>query len=136
MTTLASSRSTTLKTRSAAVVGDAIVAGRTWSRIVTLMNGSRLGLRPVKEQDLDALIAFHEHLSAESVHSRFFGSRPHLSLNEAREFVTIDERRRMAFVVVNGERLIAVGRYEGLDDRKSAEVAFVVADDFQGHGLA
>jgi len=136
MRTAASTSSKKLRTRSPEVVGEAVVAGRTWSQMVKLTNGSRLVLRPVKEQDLDALISFHERLSSESVHNRFFGSRPHLSLSEARAFVTIDERRRMAFVLVDGERLVAVGRYEGLEDRKSAEVAFVVADDFQRHGLA
>ena len=35
----------------------------------------------------------------------------------------------------NGE-LIAVGRYDRLDDPTQAEVAFVVVDAFQHHGIA
>jgi RimJ/RimL family protein N-acetyltransferase len=104
-------------------------------RTVTLTDGSELALRPIAEQDLDALILFHEHLSQESVHNRFFGVHPHLSVAESRAFVTVDGRKRMAFVLMDRGSLVAVGRYEGLDDRESAEVAFVVADEFQRHGL-
>ena len=42
----------------------------------------------------------------------------------------------MAFVVECGKELIAVGRYDRLEDRRAAEVAFVVADAYQHHGLA
>jgi RimJ/RimL family protein N-acetyltransferase len=104
-------------------------------RTVTFADGPSLELRPIEKKDLAALISFHERLSPESVHKRFFGIHPHLSLSEARAFVTVDGRRQMAFVLVDDEDIVAVGRYEGLDDRECAEVAFVVADALQHHGL-
>jgi RimJ/RimL family protein N-acetyltransferase len=113
-----------------------MVSDASSGRTVILADGSGLALRPIGEQDLDSLISFHEHLSPESVHNRFFGIHPHLSVSESRAFVTVDGHQRMAFVLLDRGLLIAVGRYEGLDDGESAEVAFVVADDFQRHGLA
>jgi len=135
MRTLASRRSMTSGRRSPERAGDAVVYSGSSGRSVILSDGSELTLRPIEEQDLDALVSFHEHLSPESIHNRFFGLHPHLSVSESRVFVMVDGRRRMAFVLVDRGIIIAVGRYEGLDDRESAEVAFVVADDFQRHGL-
>jgi RimJ/RimL family protein N-acetyltransferase len=136
MRTLASSRSTKSGRRSLTGGRDTVVSGGSSSRAVILADGSELALRPIGEQDLDSLISFHEHLSPESVHNRFFGIHPHLSVSESRAFVTVDGHQRMAFVLLDRGLLVAVGRYEGLDDRERAEVAFVVADAFQRHGLA
>jgi RimJ/RimL family protein N-acetyltransferase len=135
MRILASRRSTTSYRPSRQERRGAVLSGGESGRTVTLTNGCELVLRPIEEQDLDALISFHENLSAESVHNRFFGFHPHLSLAESRAFVTVDGRKRMAFVLVDRGIVVAVGRYEGLDDRESAEVAFVVADEFQRYGL-
>jgi RimJ/RimL family protein N-acetyltransferase len=135
MRILASKRSTASGRTSQQERPGAVVTSGASGRTVTLTDGSELVLRPIEEQDLDALISFHEHLSPESVHNRFFGFHPHLSLAESRAFVTVDGRQRMAFVLVDHGIVVAVGRYEGLVDRESAEVAFVVADEFQRHGL-
>jgi RimJ/RimL family protein N-acetyltransferase len=48
----------------------------------------------------------------------------------------VDGRDRAALVVARDGELIAVGRYDRLDDPTQAEVAFVVADAFQHHGIA
>ncbi|MCU1494601.1 MAG: putative acetyl-CoA synthetase [Acidimicrobiaceae bacterium] len=106
-----------------------------WRREVTLPSGRRVVIRPIRANDTAALIDFHERLSATSVHNRFFGAHPHLTPREAISFAVVDYRRRMAFVAVDGTSLIGVGRYEALGDPHVAEVAFVVADDFQRQGL-
>ena len=41
----------------------------------------------------------------------------------------------MAFVALDDGAVVGVGRYEGIDDRSVAEVAFVVADHLQRQGL-
>lgn len=48
----------------------------------------------------------------------------------------VDYVDRVALVAVVGGRLVAVGRYERAPGSMEAEVAFVVADDYQHHGLA
>jgi len=135
MRTFSGTRPATFGRHSLEAACRAVVSSASSGRTVTLADGSELALRPIGEQDLDALIRFHEHLSPESVHNRFFGLHPHLSVRESRAFVTVDGRQRMAFILVDRGRIVAVGRYEGLEDQESAEVAFVVADDLQRHGL-
>jgi acetyltransferase len=51
-------------------------------------------------------------------------------------FTQIDYDREMAFVAVHGEEQIGVCRYATLPDGKSCEYAIVVADAWQGRGLA
>jgi N-acetylglutamate synthase-like GNAT family acetyltransferase len=50
-------------------------------------------------------------------------------------FTHVDYAERMAFVVTDDGRIVAVGRYERLQDTDEAEVAFVVTDDYQHRGI-
>jgi GNAT superfamily N-acetyltransferase len=59
-----------------------------------------------------------------------------LRAEEVAHLTQVDGIDRVALVVECGGELIAVGRYDRLDDPTQAEVAFVVADAFQHHGLA
>ena len=99
------------------------------------IDGHRLRLRAVVPDDAEALVRFHEGLSSETVYRRFLGPHPRLSADEVRRFVTVDYADRLALVVEDGERLVAVGRYDRLPGTDEAEVAFVVADAFQHHGI-
>jgi RimJ/RimL family protein N-acetyltransferase len=105
-------------------------------RHFVLSNGLSVDVRPVSPTDGGALVRFHAHLSQRAVTMRYF--YPHLELRpeEVVHLTTVDGCDRYALVVtVNGE-LIAIGRYDRLDDRTQAEVAFVVANAFQHQGLA
>jgi len=79
--------------------------------------------------------AFHESLSTRSVYRRFFFAHPRLSPGEVERFTTVDYVDRMAFVVVDGVRIVGVGRYERLQGSDEAEVAFVVTDVYQRRGI-
>lgn len=107
-----------------------------WTRKLTLADGRGINVRPIESGDVNLRVAFHERLSPKSIHNRFFCAHPHLNLVEAEAFVGVDYDQRMAFVALDAGLLVGVGRYEGLNDRRSAEVAFAIADDYQGHGLA
>jgi RimJ/RimL family protein N-acetyltransferase len=93
-------------------------------------------IRPIRPADAAALVRFHERLSPRSVSLRYF--YPHLALqaSEVAHLTEVDGRDRAALVVERDGELIAVGRYDRLNDRTQAEVAFVVADAFQQHGIA
>ena len=91
-------------------------------------------VRPIRPDDGPALVAFHEALSPQSQYLRFFHAHPHLSLAEVDRFTHVDYVRRLALVIERDDVLIGVGRYDRLDDEE-AEVAFVVADAYQSHGL-
>ncbi len=92
-------------------------------------------MRPIAASDAAALVRFHALLSPRSVHLRYF--YPHLELqpSEIAHLTCVDGFNRVAYVVEQDGEIIAVGRYDRLEDQCSAEVAFVVADEFQHHGL-
>jgi GNAT superfamily N-acetyltransferase len=97
--------------------------------------GTRYHLRPICPEDAPGLIAFHRHLAARSVYLRFFSFHPELSAKEAEHFACVDRINRLALVAELDGRLIAVGRFESGPGETEAEVAFVVADAFQHHGI-
>jgi RimJ/RimL family protein N-acetyltransferase len=101
---------------------------------VALRDGSVVTLREIEPSDADALVRFHERLSPESIRMRYFSSHPHLSQIETARLTTVDHRDRQAFVVVADGEIVGVGRYvrANTDD---AEVAFIIADAWQGRGL-
>ena len=105
---------------------------------VALRDGSSLHVRPVARGDAGAIRAFLEGLSPESVGFRFFGS-PNLDW-VCGWSVDVDYVDRYALVATTGRgrgdgEVVAHGAYMRLDERR-AEVAFVVADSWQGLGIA
>jgi acetate---CoA ligase (ADP-forming) len=102
---------------------------------VALRDGSTLHVRPVTAADRPAVLEFLTALSPESIGFRFFGGA---NLDWAAGWsVDVDYAERYALVATTGmdQRIVAHGAYvHTADDR--AEVAFVVSDDWQGHGIA
>lgn len=102
---------------------------------VQTLDGAIVHMRPIRPGDGTRLMKFHEGLSSQSVYRRFFYMHQRLSSAEIERFTHVDYVDRLALVVVDGERLVAVGRYERIPETSEAEVAFVVADEFQHHGI-
>lgn len=104
--------------------------------LVVLQDDRHVWVRPVRSDDAEALIAMHEGLSAQTVRRRFFASMPHLSPEQARKFTGVDGSDRAALVAVDTQgALVAVARYDRLPATDGGEVAVVVLDDYQHHGL-
>ncbi|SDZ07435.1 Acyl-CoA synthetase (NDP forming) [Amycolatopsis xylanica] len=108
---------------------------RHWEADVVLSDGGTVHLRPVIPDDADGLVALHGRLSERSRYFRYFGAYPRIPQRDLERFSVVDHHDRVAFVALLGDEIIAVGRYERLDDGPSAEVAFVVDDAHQGRGL-
>ena len=106
-------------------------------RVVLLVDGSEIRLRAIKPDDAPRLVEFYDRLSRHTAYQRFFTVMKRLPPNWARMLATVDYRRRLALVAEHGPaaELVAVARYEPTDDPRTAEVAFVVQDGFQGKGL-
>jgi len=110
-----------------------------------LSDGRSVTIRPVHADDADALVQMHERFSARTVRRRFFTAMPHLSPEQARRFSEVDGTSRVALVAQEDSgALVAVARYDCLPSQQarergpattSAEVAIVVSDEFQHHGL-
>ena len=96
---------------------------------------AEISYRPIEPSDTARLIAAHDRLSDEARRSRFFRPHPVLTEKEADYFTNVDHVQREAFVAVANDQIIAVGRYDVVAPG-TAEVAFVVGDIWQGHGIA
>jgi len=92
-------------------------------------------VRPIRTDDGPRLVTFHSHLLPRSVFLRFFTFHPELSSKEVEHFTCVDYVNRLALVAEIGDHLIAVGRYDSAPGATEAEVAFVVSDAFQHHGI-
>jgi GNAT superfamily N-acetyltransferase len=104
--------------------------------LIILDDGTEVIVRPMCPADSGGLLRFHARLSAQSVRQRYFYPHNDLSPSEVARFTQVDGEARVALVVECSGELIAVGRYDRLDDHGVAEVAFVVADAYQHRGLA
>jgi len=110
----------------------------------TTKPGETITIRPIRAEDEPLMVAFHKRLSEDTVYQRYFqmvtvGRRTaHDALTRIcfvdydREMVLVAERRDAH----TGERsIIALADLTKLYNTKKAEVAVVVRDDCQRHGL-
>ena len=102
---------------------------------IETIGGPTVHLRPIRPDDDGRLMEFHQRLSPQSVFRRFFFMHLKLSVAEAERFTHVDYVDRLALVAEHEGQLVAVGRYERLPGTEDAEVAFVVADEFQHQGI-
>jgi acetyltransferase len=125
---------------------DAAQSGRYPSSYVSEFQGSdgtHFTVRPICPDDEPLLADFHRHLSEETVYRRYF-TPLRLDVCAAHERLLkrclVDYHNEMALVATyldeSGEpHLATVARLIKLAVNNSAEVAFVVADQHQHHGL-
>jgi GNAT superfamily N-acetyltransferase len=93
-------------------------------------------IRPIRPEDREALAAAHSRLSPESVRRRYLTAKPRLTERELRYLTEVDGIDHVAYVAVEGDRIVGVARWvRSPEDRTSAEAAVVVADDHQRRGL-
>jgi acetyltransferase len=109
-----------------------------------LPDGTPVIIRPIRPEDEPLMVKFHEGLSDRTVYLRYLHAMK-LSQRVAHERLTricfIDYNHEMALVVERtnretGEReILAVGRLQKLHGTKDAELAVLVSDAWQGHGI-
>jgi acyl-CoA hydrolase/GNAT superfamily N-acetyltransferase len=107
----------------------------------TARTGEPYLLRPVKISDEPLLKEFFYSLSDQSIYRRFISMRTDMPHERLQEFVIIDYTKEMVVLAVTisehaeRENIIGVGQY-GIDDSAhSAEVAFVITDEYQNRGI-
>jgi acetate---CoA ligase (ADP-forming) len=102
---------------------------------IVLRDGATVHVRPVQADDKAAISAFLHVLSPDSITFRFFGAA---NLEWAASWsVDVDYADRFALVAETGvpSRIIAHAAFIRIDEHR-AEVAFLVADDWQGRGIS
>jgi RimJ/RimL family protein N-acetyltransferase len=105
------------------------------ARVVVTEHGDILHLRPIRPDDAELLVRFHRGLSPDSIYRRYFSIHPELSDAEVRHLTQVDYVDRFAFIVESGDALVGVGRFDRIPGTTEAEVAFIVADEFQHRGI-
>ena len=108
-------------------------------RVVTLWDGAAVRVRAIRPDDTPRLLAFHAQLSSDTILWRYLHYVPALSVSDADHITHVDYTNRMALLATvcqdEQERIVAVASYDRIGP-DSAEIAFVVADDWQGRGIA
>ena len=108
--------------------------------IKALPDGAPILIRPIRPDDKELLAAGLANLSKTSVQRRFLAPKPRFTKAELRYLTEVDGWNHVALVAESptlpSRRLIGVARYVRLvEDPRAAEVAIVVADDFQRRGV-
>lgn len=102
---------------------------------LVLRDGAAMRLRPIRPDDGPGLLSLYDRLSSESLYFRFFAV-PDKDRGKAEYLTHVDYDRRYAVVAEMAGVIVGVARWERLADRPGhAEVAFTVADEYQGRGL-
>jgi acetyltransferase len=115
-----------------------------YDRDVMLPDGTDIKIRPIRPEDEPLLVNFHHTLSERSVYLRYFHWMK-LEQRTDHERLTrmcfIDYDRQMALVAdrkspETGQReIMGVGRLVKSHTANEAEIAVIVSDHFQRHGL-
>ena len=121
-------------------VGADLRAAEFYARAV-LRDGTRVCVRAIRPDDKERLRVAFERLSPQTVQRRFFHPVTALTAETLQYLTELDFQDHVGLVLTRNERSgeipIAVGRFvrvaSGAD---RAEVAFVVADDYQHRGAA
>jgi acetyl coenzyme A synthetase (ADP forming)-like protein len=106
---------------------------------VLLKDGSRILLRPIRAGDARSWLSFIGRLSPHNKYLHFQHTAKEMNLDDAVRFATVDYHNTFAFVAEvlrePNKEIVATGKYYRLPDGHSADVLFVVEDDYQGRGL-
>jgi acetyl coenzyme A synthetase (ADP forming)-like protein len=108
-----------------------------------LRDGRSIHLRAIRPDDQPRLLAFFSNLSPQSVYFRFFQVVKRFTETELRTLTELDFVRNVGLVATlwdaDGEHIVGIGHYlgpAGIDSPcPQAEVAFAVADAYQGQGM-
>jgi acetyltransferase len=103
-------------------------------------DGKVVTIRPIRPEDAGIEYEFVHELSPQAKYSRFMGSVNDLTPSMLARFTQVDYDREMALIGVvrheGREKQIGVARYTINPDWTSCEFAIVIAESWQGRGLA
>jgi RimJ/RimL family protein N-acetyltransferase len=119
-----------------------MIRARDFDETETLRNGVTVRIRAIRPGDKAGIADAFGKLDPESVYTRFFGAKESLSDQELKAATEVDFESVVALVVTidcgGKEIIIGGGRYAAFDrpGARSAEIAFVVEEDYHGLGIA
>lgn len=104
---------------------------------VTLAEGEKIFLRPIRPEDGALLQDLLDHMSPEDRQLRFFAPIRRLSERLVRQLTEVDYERRIALLAFAADTgaILGVVRLAAESDGRRAEFAVALRSDWQGHGL-
>ncbi len=110
-----------------------------YEETITLRTGEKVFVRPIRPDDEPLMREMFYEFSERTKYLRYHAALKAMPHNKMQIFCTVDYDTEMALVGLVGppgaEQIIAVSRYMTDAERRSAEVAFTVQDDWQRKGL-
>ena len=105
----------------------------------TTRTGLAIKIRPVRIDDEPLLKEFFYSLSDDTAYRRFASARKDMMHDRLQNFTVIDYDRQMELLAIiesdGKEELIGIGQYNINENTHSADVAFVVKDNYQHMGV-
>jgi len=115
-----------------------MVEAARYSAVESLRNACQVEVRALRPDDRDSFVAAVRRISTRSLYRRFFAVKREFSEKETSFFVDVDFIQHVALVVVRTKQgeptIIGGGRYVVVKPGE-AEVAFAIADEYQGQGV-
>jgi acetyltransferase len=108
-----------------------------WERDLTLDDGRRVFVRPVRPEDEELVAEFFRHVTPEDLRLRFFAAIRDFSHPFIARLVQIDYARAIAFIAVDADDGAMLGAVRLLADanRETGEYGILVRSDLKGLGL-
>lgn len=104
------------------------------TRVLRAKHGPEILVRPLRHGDTVTVEAVFERLGEDSRRARFNGSKPRLGDQELRLLAAVDRIHHALVAYVYADpRPVAIARL--VRSGTSAEIAFEVADAYQGQGI-
>ncbi|MGJ6969718.1 GNAT family N-acetyltransferase [Streptosporangium sp. G11] len=98
-----------------------------------------LTIRPCRPADVPLVRGLSDHASATSLYHRFFVGSPRIPAGYLRSLQTVDHWNREILLAIpdSGDHTVAIAEYvRDRTDPRTAEMAMLVADAWQRHGLS
>jgi acyl-CoA hydrolase/RimJ/RimL family protein N-acetyltransferase len=128
-----------LRPELADVAGRISIGPRELSTSLLLDDGTQVAVRTINPTDTPSLKDFFYDLSRESIYFRFMQHLTSMPQRQIQDFVYTDHRNEVSLVATlpeaGREEILAVAGYYLDQPRNRAEVAFLVADEWQDRGL-
>jgi acetyltransferase len=108
-----------------------------WERRLTLTDGTRVFIRPVRPEDEALFHQFLGQVTADDLRLRFFAPVKELSHAFIARLTQLDYARAMAFIALEeaSGRMLGVVRLHADANYENGEYAILVRSDLKGHGL-
>jgi acyl-CoA synthetase (NDP forming)/GNAT superfamily N-acetyltransferase len=117
-----------------------IPEARGYSEYALLKDGESVLLRSASERDVPAVESLLHSVSLESLQMRFMGAVAYVARSAVEQMCGGDPQERLCLLALVGEgpeaRVAGIGNYVSLGVGATAEVAFLVHDDYQGRGIS